>query len=36
MKYHNYTFNQVRKMNGWNKYDVNSKQFYSTLRKLEQ
>lgn len=38
MKYHNYTFDQIRKMNGWDrkKGDINSKQFYSTLRKLEQ
>lgn len=36
MKYHNYSFKQVQKMNGWDKYDVNSKQFYSTLKKLEQ
>ena len=36
MKHHGYSFKQVQKMNKWDKYDVNSKQFYSTLRKLEQ
>lgn len=36
IKYHSYPFNQVRKMNGWDKYDVNSKKFYPVLRELDK
>lgn len=35
MKHHGYTFNQVQKMNGWDKYDVNSRKFYSTLKSVK-
>ena len=34
IKYHGYSFEQVRKMNGWDKYDKYSKKFYPTLKKL--
>lgn len=36
IKYHNYSFNQVRKMNGWDKYDTYSKKFYPVLRELDR
>ena len=36
IKYHGYSFEQVRKMNGWDKYDTYSKKFYPILRELDK
>lgn len=35
MKHHGYSFDNVRKMNGWDKYDVNSKKFYPILKSIK-
>lgn len=35
MKYHNYSFNEIREMNKWDKYDTYSKKFYPILKKLQ-
>lgn len=34
MKYENYSFEEARKLNGWDKYDTYSKKFYPTLKRL--
>lgn len=34
IKYHNFRMEQVRNMNGWNKYDKYSKKFYPVLNQL--
>ena len=36
MTKYGYTFNQVRKMNGWDKWDKYSKVFYPTLKGLKK